>query len=167
MAGCSSCCSPSPRSWCRSPSLGYLPIAWVNVRNNRARTSSRLEQTELQRERGYLEYLMTEPLEAKEIRAYGIGADAAPVARGLLGCSAWPASTTSCASALALSTLATVVTTAVLIGTLSLVADPHRAWLALDRRRGGRHRRPAAAQQPAAVGGQRVQRRARGRHVPR
>ena len=47
--------------------LGYVPIAVVNVRNNRARYQLELELTELQRDRSYLEYLMTERVEAKEV----------------------------------------------------------------------------------------------------
>ena len=99
---------------------GYLPIAWVNVRNNRARHRLETSQTELQRERGYLEYLMTEPLEAKEIRAYGT----APVLRRWYG-ELWVLRMAGLhdlvRKRLALSTLATVLTTVVLIGTLSLV----------------------------------------------
>jgi ATP-binding cassette, subfamily B, bacterial len=52
--------------------IGYLPIAYVNVRNNRATHDLEWELTELQRERTYLEYVMTDQVEAKEIRAYGI-----------------------------------------------------------------------------------------------
>ena len=52
--------------------LGYVPIALVNVRNNRARYQLELELTELQRDRSYLEYLMTDRNEAKEIRSYDI-----------------------------------------------------------------------------------------------
>lgn len=52
--------------------LGYLPIAFVNVRNNRSRHQLELDLTEVQRERSYLEYLMTDRSEAKEIRSYGI-----------------------------------------------------------------------------------------------
>ena len=59
--------------------LGYLPIALVNVRNNRARYKLELELTELQRERSYLEYLMTDRIEAKELRSY----DVAPTLRAL------------------------------------------------------------------------------------
>jgi ATP-binding cassette, subfamily B, bacterial len=50
--------------------LGYVPIAVVNVRNNRARYRLELEQTELLRDRTYLEYVMTDRTEAKEIRSY-------------------------------------------------------------------------------------------------
>ena len=51
--------------------LGYFPIAFVNVRNNRARYQLELELTELDRDRSYLEFLLTERVEAKEIRSYG------------------------------------------------------------------------------------------------
>lgn len=50
--------------------LGYLPILLVNARNTRARYRFEVELTELQRERGYLEMLMTERLMAKEVRSY-------------------------------------------------------------------------------------------------
>ena len=75
------------------------PDRVVNVRNNRARYQLEHEQTELQRERAYLEYLMTDRVEAKEIRAYGIGAHAAPLARRALGHAHGAACTTSSASA--------------------------------------------------------------------
>ena len=57
--------------------LGYLPIAFVNVRNNRARYRLERELTELQRDRAYLEYIMTDRVEAKEVRSY----DLAPTLR--------------------------------------------------------------------------------------
>ncbi len=57
--------------------IGYLPISLVNVRNNQARYRLEVEQTELLRNRSYLEYVMTDRVEAKEIRAYG----AAPTLR--------------------------------------------------------------------------------------
>ena len=57
--------------------LGYVPIAVVNARNARARYQFEVELTELQRERGYLELLMTEHMLAKEVRAY----DTAPTLR--------------------------------------------------------------------------------------
>lgn len=50
--------------------LGYVPIAVVNVRNNRARYELEKSLTELQRRRSYLEYVMTERSEANEVRAY-------------------------------------------------------------------------------------------------
>jgi ATP-binding cassette subfamily B protein len=52
--------------------LGYVPIALVNVRNNRARYALERDQTELSRDRSYLEYVMTDRIEAKEVRAYGV-----------------------------------------------------------------------------------------------
>jgi ATP-binding cassette subfamily B protein len=54
--------------------LGYLPIALVNVRNNRARYELEVEQTELLRNRSYLEFVLTDRTEAKEVRAYGVAA---------------------------------------------------------------------------------------------
>lgn len=58
--------------------VGYLPIAYVNVRNNRAKYQMERDLTELQREKSYLEYVMTDRIEAKEIRSY----DLAPTLRG-------------------------------------------------------------------------------------
>jgi ATP-binding cassette subfamily B protein len=52
--------------------LAYIPIALVNIRNNRAKYQMEHELTELQRERWYLEYVMTDRAHAKEIRSYGI-----------------------------------------------------------------------------------------------
>jgi ATP-binding cassette, subfamily B, bacterial len=50
--------------------LGFLPVAWVNVRNTRARYRFEFELTELQRDKGYLEYLMSDRIQAKEVRSY-------------------------------------------------------------------------------------------------
>jgi ATP-binding cassette subfamily B protein len=50
--------------------LGYVPVALVNVRNNRARYALERDLTELQRRRSYLEYVLTQRSEAKEIRSY-------------------------------------------------------------------------------------------------
>jgi ATP-binding cassette subfamily B protein len=52
--------------------LGYLPIALVNMRNTRARYELERELTELQRDRAYLEFVLTDRTDAKEVRAYGI-----------------------------------------------------------------------------------------------
>lgn len=57
--------------------VGYGPIALVNVRNNRERYELERGLTELQRDRSYLEFLMTDRVEAKEIRSY----DMAPTLR--------------------------------------------------------------------------------------
>ncbi len=65
--------------------LGYLPIAYVNVRNNRARYELERDTTELQRRRSYMEYVMTERSEAKEVRAYELAPDPAPLAQRPLG----------------------------------------------------------------------------------
>jgi ATP-binding cassette subfamily B protein len=99
--------------------VGYLPIAYVNVRNNKATYKLEWELTELQRERTYLEYVMTERVEAKEIRAYGI----VPTLR------AWHADLWETRlgrlqelvrKRLALTTIGSFITTAVLIATLSI-----------------------------------------------
>jgi ATP-binding cassette subfamily B protein len=99
--------------------VGYLPIAYVNVRNNRARYELERDLTELQRERVYLELLMTERSEAKEIRSYD-------VTRTLRG---WHAALWGQRLAqvrhlvrkrLALTTVGSFVATAVLVATLSI-----------------------------------------------
>ncbi len=51
---------------------GYLPIAYVNLRNNRERYELERSLTELQRERTYLEFLLTAREAATETRAYGL-----------------------------------------------------------------------------------------------
>lgn len=98
--------------------LGYLPIAFVNVRNTRARYRLEHEQTELLRERSYLEYLMTDRVEAKEVRSY----DVAPVLRRWHS-TLWDTRMTRLRALvrrrLALTTIGSFVTTAVLIATLS------------------------------------------------
>lgn len=53
--------------------VGYVPMALVNVYNTRAHYGFERELTELQRERTYLEVLMTERVLAKELRAYDTG----------------------------------------------------------------------------------------------
>jgi ATP-binding cassette, subfamily B, bacterial len=99
--------------------IGYLPIAYVNVRNNRATYQLEWELTELQRERSYLEYVMTERVEAKEIRAYGI----VPTLRGWHG-ALWDIRLTRLhqlmRKRLALTTVGSFITTAVLVATLSV-----------------------------------------------
>ncbi len=99
--------------------IGYVPIAVVNVRNNRARYQLELELTELQRDRSYMEYLMTERVEAKEVRAY----DTAPTLRR------WHAALWATRidrlrdlvrKRLALTSIGAFVTTAVLIATLAI-----------------------------------------------
>jgi len=52
--------------------IGYVPITLVNVRKNRARYRLERDLTELQRERAYLEYLMSDRAEAKELRSYNL-----------------------------------------------------------------------------------------------
>ncbi len=98
--------------------LGYLPIALVNVRNNRARYELERQQTELQRDRSYLEYVMTDRVEAKEIRAY----DVTPTLRRWHG-ALWDTRMSQLRALvrrrLALTTVGSFVTTAVLIATLS------------------------------------------------
>jgi ATP-binding cassette subfamily B protein len=99
--------------------LGYLPITLVNVRNNRARYQMERELTELQRERAYLEYVMTDRIEAKEVRSYAV----APTLRG------WHAQLWDTRMErlnelvrrrLTLTTFGSAVTTTVLVGTLSV-----------------------------------------------
>lgn len=53
--------------------LGYVPIATVNVRNNRAHHGLEQELTELYRERSYLETVLTERRDAKDVRSYDLG----------------------------------------------------------------------------------------------
>ena len=99
--------------------LGYVPIAYVNVRNNRARYTMERELTELQRRRSYLEYVMTERSEAKEVKAYEL----APTLR-LWHSELWDVRMLRLRDLvrrrMALATLGSFVTTAVLVATLSL-----------------------------------------------
>jgi ATP-binding cassette subfamily B protein len=99
--------------------LGYVPIALVNVKNNRMRYEMERDLTELQRERAYLEWVMTERNDAKEIRSYAV----APTLR------AWHAELWAIRlrqlgdvvrRRLALTTVGSLVTTIVLVATLSL-----------------------------------------------
>jgi ATP-binding cassette subfamily B protein len=98
--------------------LGYLPVALVTVRNNRARYKMERDLTGVQRDRYYLEYLMTERNDAKEIRSY----DVAPTLR-TWHAKLWDTRMTQLHTLvrrrLTLSTIGSVVTTTVLIGTLS------------------------------------------------
>ncbi len=97
---------------------GAIPVVVVNVRNNRARYEMERSQTELLRERGYFEYLMTGRGEAKEVRAYGT----APTLRTWHD-ALWDTRLTALrqlvARRLRLSLAGSFVTTAVLVGTLS------------------------------------------------
>jgi ATP-binding cassette subfamily B protein len=99
--------------------VGYLPIALVNVRNNRARYELEVEQTELLRNRSYLEFVMTDRVEAKEVRAY----EAAPTLRRWHA-ELWDTRMAQLRSLvrhrLTLTTIGSFVTTAVLIATLSI-----------------------------------------------
>lgn len=99
--------------------VGYLPIAYVNMRNNRATHELEWELTELQRERAYLEYVMTDRVEAKELRAYGIVPTLRRWHSGF-----WDIRITRLHQLmrlrLGLTTAGSFVTTAVLIGTLSV-----------------------------------------------
>src|SRR5262249_51476444 len=99
--------------------LGYLPIALVNVRNNQARYQLEVEQTELLRNRSYLEFVMTDRVEAKEIRAY----EAAPTLRRWHA-ELWDTRMAQLRSLvrqrLTLTSIGSFVTTAVLIATLSI-----------------------------------------------
>lgn len=99
--------------------VAYVPIALVNVRNNRAKYQLERELTEIERERVYLEFLMTQRSDAQEIRAYGT----APTLRR------WQASfwdvrldrlTRLIRQRLALTAGGALVTNLTLVGTLSL-----------------------------------------------
>jgi ATP-binding cassette subfamily B protein len=99
--------------------LGYVPIALVNVKNNRMRYEMERNLTELQRERAYLEWVMTERNDAKEIRSYAV----APTLR------TWHAELWSIRlrqlgdvvrRRLRLTAIGSLVTTLVLVATLSL-----------------------------------------------
>lgn len=98
--------------------IGYVPIALVNVRNNRRRYELERELTELQRDRSYLEYLMTDRIEAKEIRSYEV----APTLRHWHA-ELWDTRMTRLRALvrrrLGLTTVGSFVTTAVFIATLS------------------------------------------------
>jgi ATP-binding cassette subfamily B protein len=98
--------------------LGYIPVAFVHVRNNRAMYELEFELTELMRERSYLEFLLTDRSEAKELRSYEL----APTFRR------WHATQWDTRlrllkdlirRRLTLTTAASAVSTAVLVGTLS------------------------------------------------
>jgi ATP-binding cassette subfamily B protein len=98
--------------------LGYVPIALVNVRNNRARYELERSQTELSRDRSYLEYVMTDRTEAKEVRAYGLAATLRRWHAGL-----WDERMTQLRTLvrrrLALTTVGSLVNAVVLVATLS------------------------------------------------
>jgi ATP-binding cassette subfamily B protein len=99
--------------------LGYVPIALVNVRNNRARYEMEVGLTELDRDRFYYEFALTERADAKEIRAYGV----APTLRRWhdeLWSTRLQQLRTLVKRRMALTTLGSLVTTAVLIATLSI-----------------------------------------------
>jgi ATP-binding cassette subfamily B protein len=99
--------------------LGYAPIALVNVRNNRARYQMEVGLTELDRDRFYYEFALTERADAKEIRAYGV----APTLRRWhdeLWSTRLQQLRTLVKRRMALTTLGSLVTTAVLIATLSI-----------------------------------------------
>lgn len=99
--------------------LGYAPIAYVNLRNNRARYQMEWDLTELERERLYLEHLLTQRAEASEIRSYGTAAKLRSWHAAL-----WEERLERLRKLirrrLSLTTGGTLVTTAVLIATLSL-----------------------------------------------
>lgn len=99
--------------------LGYLPVAYVNVRNNRARYSMEVDLTELQRERTYLEFVMTDRTEAQEVRSY----DIAPTLR-MWHSELWDIRLEKLRKLvrrrLALTTVGTFLTTLVVIATLSI-----------------------------------------------
>ena len=97
---------------------GYLPVAYINVRNNRERYQLERRLTELQRERGYLESLLTEREPAAEVRAY----DLSRVLRGWYG-EIWSERLRQLRvlvrRRLRLTTIGSAVTTMVLVTTLS------------------------------------------------
>jgi ATP-binding cassette, subfamily B, bacterial len=99
--------------------LGYLPIAFVNVRKNRARYELERDLVEIGRERAYLEYLLTDRTDAKEIRSF----EMAPTIRRWHA-SLWDLRLTRLRdlvrTRLMLSIGASTVTTTVLVGTLSI-----------------------------------------------
>jgi ATP-binding cassette, subfamily B, bacterial len=99
--------------------IGYLPVAFVNMRNNKALHRMEWDLAEVQRQRAYIEFLLTQRNEAKEIRSYGIS----PM---LL---AWHDQRWDerfsrlrlvIRRRLTLTTLATLLTTFVMIGTLAI-----------------------------------------------
>ena len=99
--------------------LGYLPIGFVNVRNNRARYKLERDLTQVQRDRFYLEYLMTARDDAKEIRSYEV----APTLRIWHG-GLWDLRMSQIRDLvrrrLLLSSIGSFVTTSVLVATLSI-----------------------------------------------
>lgn len=98
--------------------LGYVPITLVNLRNNRARYELEVELTELQRERSYVEYVLTDRETAKEVRAFEL----APTLR-TWHAALWDTRLVRLVSLvrarIKLTSLGSVVSTAVLVGTLS------------------------------------------------
>lgn len=99
--------------------VGYLPIALVNVRNNRLRYQMEKGLTEVQRERMYVEYLMSDRDEAMEVRAFGI----IPTLRRWHG-ELWDVRLVQLRQLvrrrLVLTTVGALVTTSILVVTLSL-----------------------------------------------
>lgn len=99
--------------------LGYLPVGFVTVRNNRARYQMERDLTAVQRDRYYIEYLLTERNDAKEIRSYDIASTLRTWHSGL-----WDVRMTQIRhlvrQRLLLSGFGSFVTTAVLVATLSV-----------------------------------------------
>jgi ATP-binding cassette, subfamily B, bacterial len=99
--------------------LGFVPITVVNVRNNRARHELEHDLTELYRERSYLETVMTERSDAKEVRAYDVATTLRSWHRRL-----WDRRMKRLRelvrARLILITLGSLVTTSVLVATLSI-----------------------------------------------
>lgn len=99
--------------------IAYVPIALVNVRNNRAKYQMEHELTELQRERWYLENVMSDRSHAKEVRSYGV----VPTLRAWHE-ERWDTRMTKLRALvrrrLTLTSIGSFVTTAVLIFTLSV-----------------------------------------------
>lgn len=100
--------------------VGYIPVALVNVKNNRALHRMEWDLAETQRRRHYMELLLVSRHDAKEIRSYGV----APVVRSWheeLWDERLRRLRTIVNTRLALITLVSTLTTLVMVGTLALV----------------------------------------------
>lgn len=99
--------------------IAYVPVALVNVRNNRTRYEMERDLTELLRERTYLEWVLSERDEAMEVRAYGIAPTLRRWHAGL-----WATRLTRLGEVVRrrvlLTTVGSIVTTTVFVATLSI-----------------------------------------------
>jgi ATP-binding cassette, subfamily B, bacterial len=100
--------------------IGYFPIALVNMRNNRAFYRMEVGLVEIQRERAYIDHLLTQRNEAKEIRSYGI-ATTLRAWHGAFWDERMRRVNDLVRRRLALTTIASSLSTAILIATLALV----------------------------------------------